>query len=135
MRTRKIFFPAGIIFISTAMLLLFAQRYQRASGFPTVNHGQGFPEEILTIFTNSCFDCHTAGSQNKMANFALDFKGWDDYKDAKKAQLLIKIDKEVSEKNMPPKKYLERNPGKALTDEQVELISKWAKEESNNLSK
>ncbi len=84
----------------------------------------------MKIVTNSCYDCDTSHSQNKMASFALDFLKWNEYKDTKKAQLLNKIDGEVSEMNMPPKKFLELNPEKALTKDQIKLLSQWAKEES-----
>jgi len=135
MKTNKIFIATSLIFLSSVLLYLIAQRFTGASGSSIINPKGEFPEEIVTILKNSCYDCHTSGTQNIMANFALDFKKWDQYKDEKKSQLLIKIDEEVSEKNMPPKKYLEGNPGKVLTDKQVELVTKWAKEEATSLSK
>jgi len=34
---------------------------------------------------------------------------------------------------MPPQKYLKQNPEKILTQDQIDLFSKWAKEQSDKL--
>jgi len=43
------------------------------------------------------------------------------------------MDEAINDKSMPPKKYLDKNPEKILTEEQIEVFSKWAKEESDKL--
>jgi mono/diheme cytochrome c family protein len=135
MKTKRIFATSGIIILLSFILYAFTLRQSVKSESSDIKVVQGFPEEIMKILTNSCYDCHTSNSQNKAASFLMDFKKWDEYKDSKKAQLLIKIDQEVSEKGMPPKKYLEDNPCRALSDEQIKLVSKWAKEEAAKLNK
>jgi hypothetical protein len=135
MKTKKIFVISGIIFLLSFLLYAFTWIQPVKSGSSNVKGIDGFPEEISKILTNSCYDCHSDHSQSRAASFILDFTKWDEYKDSKKAQLLRKIDEEVSEKNMPPKKYLEANAVKVLTDDQIKLLSTWAKEESINLDK
>lgn len=135
MKTRRIFVVSGIIFLLSFLLYAFSGIQPVKSGFSNIKDVGGFPEEIMKILTNSCYDCHSSDSQSKAASFILDFKKWDEYKDTKKAQLLVKIGEEVSERNMPPKKFLDRNTEKALTDGQVKLLSSWAKEESAKLDK
>lgn len=93
----------------------------------------GFPEEIMKIVVNSCYDCHTGESQNQMARDAMDFLKWNEYKIAKKVQLLNKMHEVIKEKDMPPENYLSRNPEKKLSKEQVETIIKWTEEEADKL--
>jgi molybdopterin-biosynthesis enzyme MoeA-like protein len=95
----------------------------------------GFPEEIMKIVINSCYDCHSGDSQNKMAKNALNFSIWSEYKTAKKVQLLNKMHEVIGEERMPPGKYLNNNPDKKLTGEQVITISKWTDEEADKLLK
>jgi len=93
----------------------------------------GFPEEIMKIIVNSCYDCHTGESQNQKAKNTLDFLKWNEYKTSKKVQLLNKIDEVIKKENMPPEKYLNRNPEKRLSEEQVGIITKWTEEEADKL--
>jgi Haem-binding domain len=135
MKTKRIYTRSGIIILLGFMLYAFNLKQPVKSVSSEVKLMQGFPEEVAKILTNSCYDCHSTDSQSKSAAFILDFKKWDEYKVTRKAQLLEKIDEVLSEKNMPPKKYLESNKDKALTDDQVKLLTKWAKEESAKLDK
>jgi hypothetical protein len=135
MRTKKVFSLTGIFFLSFILIFAFNSRHKGVSGFTGIKNAPDFPKEIGDILTNSCYDCHATNSQNKMASLMLDFQKWNEYKDVKKANLLSKIDELVSEKSMPPKKYLESNPCKALNDDQIKMVSKWAKDESASLSK
>jgi hypothetical protein len=135
MKTKIIFATSGLVFLLSFLLYAFTGIQPAKSGSSNIKGVGGFPEEITKILVNSCYDCHSSDSQSKAASFILDFKKWDEYKDTKKAQLLIKINEVVSEKSMPPKKYLEANSGKVLTDDQIKLLSTWAKEESTKLDK
>ena len=93
----------------------------------------GFPEEIMKIVINSCYDCHSGESQNQKAKSALNFSIWNEYKTAKKVQLLNKMHEVISEEQMPPGRYLNNNPEKKLSEEQVSVISKWTEEEADKL--
>jgi len=93
----------------------------------------GWPEEVMTIFERSCFDCHIAESGNIKGKSKLNFSKWEDYKLTKKIGKLDDIIKEVEEKKMPPKKYLNDYPDRALSDEEIKLVSEWANAEADKL--
>jgi molybdopterin-biosynthesis enzyme MoeA-like protein len=130
MKTKKIIIGAGLIILISVFLYAFNLKQIQPSGSSGIDSIPGFPEEIMKIVTNSCYDCHTSNSQNKMASFALDFLKWNEYKTSKKANLLNNMDEKVTEKSMPPQKYLDKFPDKVLTEDQIKLLSQWAKEES-----
>jgi len=93
----------------------------------------GFPEEIMNIVIHSCYDCHSGESQNQQAKTALNFSGWNEYKTAKQVQLLTEMNEVIKEGNMPPGRYLTGNPDKKLSEEQVNLMTKWTKESADKL--
>ena len=94
-----------------------------------------FPKKVETILTNSCYDCHTTGSKAEKAVKALDFKKWEEYKLTKKISLLTKICEVVEEAEMPPGKYLEQHPEKALSESDIKTICNWTQKESEKLIK
>ena len=94
-----------------------------------------FPEEVGKVLKNSCFNCHSGNAKNEDSKAALNLDIWIDYKVTKKISLLSDIDEVLKEGAMPPGKFLERNPDKALTDEQVKLIRDWTKKETEKLMK
>jgi len=94
---------------------------------------QEFPEKVATIIENSCQGCHNTDSKNEDAKEALDFLKWDEYKLTKKISLLTEICEVIEEDKMPPAKMLERNPDKALSEEDKEVICDWTKKETEVL--
>jgi len=94
-----------------------------------------FPKKVTGILTNSCYDCHTTGSQAGKALEALDFKKWEEYKLTKKISLLTKICEVAEKGEMPPGKYLKQNPEKALSASDIKTICNWTKKESEKLIK
>jgi mono/diheme cytochrome c family protein len=94
---------------------------------------QVFPEDISKIFEVSCNDCHTDAASNAKAKMKLNFSKWSDLSDAKKVGTMGDINEEVKKDGMPPAKYLSKYPDHALGQEQKELISKWAAEETAKL--
>ena len=93
----------------------------------------GWPEEVMALLERSCFDCHTSESGNVKAKGKLNFSKWEGYKLTKKIGKLDWISGTITEKDMPPKKYLEKKPEAAFTDEEIKLITDWATAESNKL--
>ncbi|MGC9354472.1 MAG: heme-binding domain-containing protein [Mariniphaga sp.] len=91
------------------------------------------PEQVKSIIDNSCFQCHNAGSQNEDAKEALDFKSIDALGKVKKITTLKEIAEVVEKGEMPPKKFLEKNPDKKLTEEQVKILTDWSKKEIDAL--
>ncbi len=118
----------SIILIHTMML--------KGNSHPnTTEPKDDFPKKVSGILSNSCYDCHTTGSQADKALDALDFKQWEAYKLTKKISLLTKICEVVEKGEMPPEKYLNKNPGKALSESDIKTICNWTKKESENLIK
>jgi len=134
MKIKNIIPRVSIIILIACFLCSFQFKQNCPAGSADVKPTPGFPEEIMKIITNSCYECHIGESQNQMAKNVLDFYKWNGYKTAKKVNLLNKIDEVITEKSMPPKKFLDKNPEKILTEEQIKLFSKWAEEESNKLT-
>jgi len=93
----------------------------------------GWPDEVMTILERSCFDCHTSELGSLKPKSKLNFSKWEDYKLTKKIGKLDDIIKEVEEKKMPPKKYLNDYPDHALSDEETKLIKEWANAEADKL--
>ncbi len=91
------------------------------------------PDSILSIIENSCFDCHSDRSGNFAAKGKLNFSGWNDYSPAKKVSKMDDICNMITKGKMPKKKYLSKNPDKALTKEQIDRICKWVDDESKKL--
>lgn len=133
MKAGKYIFWASLMILATCLLSGFQNARIRSGELLDIKLAPGFPEEIMKIVTNSCYDCHSSETQSQIAKTVLNFDNWNDYKTSKKVQLLSKMDEEINEKSMPPKKYLNQNPEKNLTQDQIDLFSKWAKEESDKL--
>ena len=85
-----------------------------------------FPEDVQKVFKEHCNDCHTSASKNLKSKGKLNFDKWDGLSMMKKTGKLNDITKTVSEKKMPPEKYVSKNPDKKLNDEQIKLVTDWA---------
>lgn len=87
------------------------------------------PEDVKAIVDNSCYGCHNTDSKNdkgkKKLNF--DYVG-SEYSNIKSAGKLKEIAEEVKEGDMPPAKFLDHYPEKALDKEQKKTLSDWALE-------
>lgn len=92
-----------------------------------------FPEHVSTILQTSCFDCHSDESGNFKAKSKLNLSKWNDLSNAKKVGKMENIAEVVKKGDMPPKKYLEKNPAATLSTEQVDAVTKWTTEETNKL--
>jgi hypothetical protein len=53
----------------------------------------------------------------------------------KKITTLKEIAEVLEKGEMPPKKFLEKNPDKKLTEEQVKILTDWSKKEMDALLK
>ena len=91
------------------------------------------PEDVKTILTSSCYDCHSNSASGKKPKEALNFDKWEKYNTGKKISKLADICEMVGEGKMPPEKYLNNKPEKALSKAEREMICKWVAEESVKL--
>lgn len=92
-----------------------------------------YPANVKAIIDKSCYGCHSDKGQSEDAKKALH---WDKLTQLGKGKAIAKLASiaEVTEKGeMPPKKYIEKNPeAKPNTQDAAELIQ-WAKSESDRL--
>ena len=123
---------AGVALV--ALILSFSRLESRASQNASQEMTQtAFPEEIGEILQTSCYDCHISESSNVKAKGKLNFSKWDDYSDAKKVGKLESIAEVVKEGDMPPSRYVDKNPAAAMSAEQKEAVVKWTSDEINKL--
>lgn len=84
------------------------------------------PDDVQAVVRNSCMACHATGGK-KMAMSIVNFSEWDNYsaeKQAKKASAICNV---ITKGSMPPKGYLNSNPGAAVTAAQKDIICNWSK--------
>jgi hypothetical protein len=88
------------------------------------------PENVKTVIDNSCYGCHHSESKNVKGRLKLNFDHFGkEYSAVKSASKMKEILEVVEAGDMPPKKFLDNNPDKALTDDNKKLIADWAKAE------
>ncbi len=95
--------------------------------------GPGIPDDVKKVLKTSCFDCHSNGAKKKVPKAALNFDKWDDYKLTKRISKLDGICKTVQKDKMPPEKYVDAHPDRALDETQKKLVCDWAGQESAKL--
>lgn len=93
------------------------------------------PQNVKVILNNSCFGCHNTDSRNDDAKEELDLKTWHLLTGTKRLLALKHIRETIEENEMPPKKFLQHKPEKALSAEQKQLLIDWVKKESTALLK
>ena len=92
-----------------------------------------YPENVGKVLEKSCTGCHNTTSQNDKAKEKLNFSLWEQYNPIQKVGKFKGIASEVQEGKMPPAKFLERFPDRKLSQEEVKLISEWAKSEAEKI--
>jgi mono/diheme cytochrome c family protein len=125
----KIVFPACIL----AMLLVGSIILNTSFKSSPPESEMQMPENIKKIIDQSCFQCHNIDSKNDKAKEALDFKSFNELGKVRKITKLRDMAEVVEKGEMPPKKFLENNPDKKLTNEQVKVLADWAKKEASAL--
>lgn len=85
-----------------------------------------FPDNVSGIFKNSCVGCHSDMSKGKAKEF-MNLSEWDKLSHKDQVKTGKSIHKKVAKGTMPPAMFLEKRPEAALTAEQKEEITAWAK--------
>lgn len=83
------------------------------------------PNEIQTVIDNSCYGCHNNDSKSAKSKMKLNFDKMADMKTGKLVSKLSKISKVLKKGKMPPQKFLDHYPDKALSKEDSEAIIAW----------
>jgi hypothetical protein len=123
----------GIIGI-TAISLSFTYIKKDMKDLPNRNTVIEIPANVQTVIDKSCVMCHHSDSKNSPAKINLSFDKFKtgDYSVAKIVGKLGNIINAIDDASMPPKKYLENNPQRVLTDNDKKIIKDWA---NKNISK
>jgi hypothetical protein len=93
----------------------------------------GMPENVKAAIDKSCFGCHNTASQNAKSKEKLDFSTLNTLSKAVQIAKYKEISKTIQNGEMPPKRFLENNPDKKLTAEEIKLVTKWADKEVKKL--
>jgi len=114
-------FLTGLFFVSFALSPIFGQAAKKDT--TTQNSKSSIPSNVNAIFANSCLKCH---GETGRARPALDFSKWEEYSSEMKASKAKKIIATINTGSMPPKGFLNANPGAAVLKDQVEIVRKWS---------
>lgn len=124
---KKLLFAISVLMIS-GILFSFTLSENPNTIIPDEG-GLNMPDDVKAIVDNSCYGCHHTESKNEKGKKKLNFDSFgSDYSNIKSAGKLKEIAEEVNEDSMPPKKFLNHYPEKALDDAQKKALSDWALE-------
>jgi hypothetical protein len=93
------------------------------------------PDDVNKILDKSCFGCHNVDAQSEDARDALLIDKLSDLKTHKLVAKLDEIASVVQDGDMPPSKFLNKYPEKALTADESKLLSEWALQAAEDLMK
>ena len=93
------------------------------------------PSNVSEIIDNKCYGCHNSESKNKKGKKKLSFDKLNDLSTYKQIGKLESVHETIVEGEMPPSKFLDKYPNKALTAAEKETLISWAKEQGELLAK
>lgn len=111
----------GLFLISFTLLPVLGQAAQKDSSVQKPK--STIPKEVNAVFANSCLKCH---GETGRARPALDLSKWEEYSAVVKASKAKEIVATIDNGSMPPKGFLNANPGAAVLKDQADLIRKWS---------
>jgi hypothetical protein len=121
------------IFSILTSAFLFFTFIATAENLPTPK--TNMPDDVEAIVKKSCFGCHNTASKNEDGKKALDFKKLEDLSKIKQISAYKEISDVMEEGEMPPKKFIQRNPEKKLSSDEVKRLIAWSKKEAEALVK
>ena len=96
---------------------------------------KGMPNNVKEVIQNSCYGCHNTDSRNEDGKKELDFNKLDSLSKIKMISTYKEISEVLEKNEMPPKKFLERFPDKALSEDHKQLLLDWSKKEAEAVVK
>ncbi len=131
----------GLIFIIPVFTLVIASLIGFKPGalneefMPDPEDNLTIPDDIQTIIDNKCYGCHNPDSKSDKAKKKL---LWDELTKLPKSKIVAKLDdihKVLEENKMPPEKFLENYPDKALTEEESTKMKDWTQSAIDEMMK
>ncbi len=105
-----------LFFAAMTGIPVLAQSSQKTTG-----DKKPLPSEVMKIAQKSCVKCHIDGGMG-----GLKFTEWDNYTPEKQTAKAKAMCNAVSDKIMPPKNFLKKNPEAAPTDADIKTICDWS---------
>lgn len=130
---KKLILSVLVTFVAAFAMMAFTNPKITGFNAPQEKATAVFPEDVQKVLETSCFDCHTDAASNSKAKMKLNFSKWSELSDSKKVGKMEGISEVIKSGDMPPGKYINNYPDKALSQEQKDLISKWVTDESAKL--
>ena len=106
-----------------------------AFGINKPTQSEVMPDDVKKVINNSCFGCHNTDSKNEDGKEALDFKKLENLSKIKMIHAYKEISEVVKENKMPPKKFLQRFPEKALSEDDKMLLLNWSEKQAEAVVK
>ncbi|MEN8187911.1 MAG: heme-binding domain-containing protein [Bacteroidota bacterium] len=130
---KKVLFVSSVVI--TALLFM---NFSMSDGLNSENvespNQIDIPEDVQAIIDNSCYGCHNTESKNTKGKKKLEFDALNSLKKYKVIGKLTEITEVVSENEMPPEKFLNKYPEKALTEEQKSILINWSDDTAKKLA-
>lgn len=111
---------------------------------PPVTQEIDVPENVLSIFKKSCYDCHSNETEYPWYAYVapvsflvakdvnngrrnINFSEWDKYSDKERTKIFEEIIEEIEDGEMPPGKYLLFHPDAEVSTSQLNILKKFVK--------
>jgi uncharacterized membrane protein len=114
-------------------VFIFSALFAFATEKPQETKTVKMPDDVKAIIDKSCFGCHNSDSQNEKGKDKLNLSTFDTLTKNKMIASYRKMAEAVEENEMPPAKFLEKNPNKKLTDAEKKILMDWANSEAKAL--
>lgn len=112
-------------FLGQLVLIFILSGIKIASGQEVKDQAAPIPDEINMILKASCYKCHDNNGKI-LARMKLNFSTWAEYSSKEGAKKASESCSELVKETMPPKSTRKSNPEMIPSEEQIELICKWA---------
>lgn len=134
-KTLTILVPA-LLFIFSFSIMFDSEKIEEPIGVQAETVAYDIPADVKAVLDKSCMGCHNDASKNNKGKMKLNFDNFTNgsYSTGKQIAKLNGTAKVVDNGKMPPKKFLEKYPDRALSAEQAKLVSDWAKAQSEALA-
>ena len=131
------------LLIALAVMIVGCSSSQQAATpeatVPSSSNTVSTDSQVNTILEKSCFQCHSTGGSApwyaavsptylaaNSARGVLNFSDWQTYDAQKKSDALKQIEASVSGGSMPPGDYTALDHSARLTDDEKQVLLKWA---------
>jgi cytochrome c551/c552 len=92
-----------------------------------------FPENVQTIITEKCTECHKPDARNEKARKKLQWVKVPEMNKEEQEHLIAELFEVLEDGKMPPKKNVERKPEMKLTAEETKTLLAWVEVEEKRL--